>query len=188
MNTSLAPSPSVRSAAAWTLAAQRVESYLRAHRVASPAHVARLTADIIGIARARQRPGVEPVAMAMETLDACMGVWFARVMGAGADGETPALARGRLALTMGEVPARWPEYFLRDHAVPLELVRVMRESELGRGPAVRLGHMAPPAVTEPSRAGVRPAWQLWSRSPVLRMLSGVYLVLSRIGAVLVGGL
>jgi hypothetical protein len=188
MNTSLAPFPPVRSEAAWTLAAQRVESYLRAHHVASPAHVACLTADIIGIARARQRPGVEPVAMAMETLDACMGAWFARLMGTGADGAAPALARGRLALAMGGVPARWPEYFLREQAVPLELLRVMREADLGRGPAVRLGHMAPPPVPEPSLAWARPAWQLWSRSPVQRMLSGVVMVLSRIGAVLVGGL
>ena len=187
MNTQPAPSkrPPAPSEAAWSLAAERVECYLRAHHLTGDRQVARLTADLIGIARTRQRPGVEPVTLAMETVEACMGAWFAHLLGAEvADG--PLLARGRVALAMGDVPARWPEYFLRQGTVPVELIRVMREADLARRPSVRLGHMAP----TPAKLAVTPLWlrlQVSYRWPFVRVVTGLVMAISVLGTVWAAG-
>ncbi len=179
--------PPVPSGVAWSVAAERVERYLRAHHLTGSRQIARLTADIIGIARARQRPGVDPMTMAMETVDACMGDWFARMLGTGEPGDALLLARGRVALTMGEVPARWPEYFLREAVAPVELVRVMREADLGRRPDIRLSHMAPPAA----KAAVPAGWlrlQVSYRWPFVRVVTGLVMAISLIGTVWAAGL
>jgi hypothetical protein len=180
--------PPVASEAAWSAATERVERYLRAHHFTGARHVARLTADIIAIARARHRPGADPMTTAMETVDACMGAWFARLMGTGEPGDASLLARGRVALAMGGVPARWAEYFLRESAVPTELVRVMREADLGRRPDVRLGHMAPPP---PAKSTVPAGWlrlQVSYRWPFVRVVTGLAMVISLIGTVWAAGL
>jgi hypothetical protein len=179
--------PPVRSEAAWSAAAERVERYLRALRLAGPKQVSRLAADIVGIAQAKQRPGVDPVTMAMETMDACMGAWFARLLPAGEAGGAQLLTRGRLALIMGEVPARGPAYFLRESAVPAELVRVMREADLGRAPEIRFSNMAPRPVAAPAAAISRLRWQLSYRWPFLRIVTGWMVVLSLLGATLAAG-
>ncbi len=189
MNAPTAPlqPPPDPSEAAWSAAAERVERYLRAHRFTGSRHVSRLTADIIAIARARHRPGADPMATAMETVDACMGAWFARLLGAGEPGDASVLARGRVALTMGGVPARWAEYFLRESAVPTELVRVMREADLGRQPAVRLGHMAPPP---PVKSAMPAGWlrlQVSYRWPFVRVVTGLVMAISLIGTVWAAG-
>lgn len=186
-------SPS-ETAAAWSAAAARVERYLQAHRVASPGQVSRLTADVIAIARARRQPGVDPtvVAMqpgvdptvvAMETLEACMSAWFARLLPADDTQLTHVLQRGRVALAVGEVSARWPEHFLRDGAVPAELVRVMRAAELGRGPAIRLSHMVVPQPVTSARSQGE-AWYLW---PFTRGAAVVQRVISVVGSAFAGG-
>ena len=180
--------PPAPSEAAWSAAAERVERYLRAHHLAGDRQLARLTADIIGIARARQRPGVEPVTLAMETVEACMGAWFAQVLGAGAADGRPLLARGRAALAMGEVTARWPEYFLRQGAVPVELIRVMREADLGRRPAVRLGHMAPPPPAKPAVATGWLRLQVSCRWPFVRVVTGLAVAISLAGTFWAAGL
>lgn len=174
-------------AAAWSEARARVESYLRAHRLTNPRQIARLASDIVGIARARQRPGVEPVTVAMETVDACMGAWFARMADTDDANVAHRLVRGRLALTLGDVPARWPEHFLRERAAPAELVNTMRTAIPGRGPAVQLGHMVPEAGAPATVS--RPRWQTaYRRWAFLRALAGAMMVLSLIGAALAAGL
>ena len=180
-------SPVIEADAQWAAAAERVACYLRAHRLASPGQVARLTADIIGIARARSRPGVEPMTIAMETMDAGMSAWFARLLPAGEPGDAHLHVRGRVALALGEVPARWPGYFMRESAVPVELVRVMREADLGRSPEIKFSNMAPRPIAEPAAAGSRLRWQLSYRWPFLRIVTGLMVVLSLLGATLASG-
>jgi hypothetical protein len=170
-------------AAAWSAAAARVERYLQAHRVASPGKISRLTADVIAIARARRQPGVDPTVVAMETLEACMSAWFARLLPAEDSRPAQVLQRGRVALALGEVSARWPEHFLRDGAVPADLVRVMRAAELGRGPAIRLSHMVVPQSARSARSQAE-AWYLW---PFTRGAAVVQRVISVVGSAFAGG-
>lgn len=187
MNASPVILPALEADAAWAAAAERIERYLRAHRLASPGQVARLAADLVGLARARSRPGVAPMTLAMETMDDCLSAWFARLLPAGAPGDARLHVRGRVALAMGQVPARWPEYFLRGSAVPVELVRVMREADLGRAPEIRFSNMAPRPVAAPAAASSRLRWQLSYRWPFLRIVTGWMVVLSLLGATLAAG-
>lgn len=171
---------------AWTAATERVKSYLRAHGVTGSRQVSRLAADVIGIAQARHRPGVDPTALAMETLEACMTAWLARLLPADDASQPNLLTRGRVALTLGEVPARWPEYFLRDGATPAELVRVMRETGVARAPEIRLSHMAPPKLAANPAAWVW--WQAPYRWPLQRLAMAWRMVAALIGAAFTGGL
>ena len=177
-------SPVIEADARWAAAAERVERYLRAHRLASPGQIARLTADIIGIARARARADAEPMALAMETMDACLGAWFARLLPTGEPGDADLRVRGRVALALGDVAARWPGYFMRESALPVELVRVMRETDLGRAPEIKFSNMAPRPAAGPGAAGSRLRWQWSYRWPFLRIVTGLMVVLSLLGAAL----
>ena len=169
--------------ARWAAAAARVERYLRAHRLASHGQVARLTADIIAIARARTQPGEEPLSLAMETMHSCLDAWFARLLPAGGPGDADLHVRGRVALAQADVTARWPAYFLRESALPVELVRVMREADLGRAPAIRFSNMAPRPAAETATAGSGRSWQWSYRWPYERLVAGLTAVLSRIGVI-----
>jgi hypothetical protein len=181
--------PIVEADAGWSAATERVACYLRAHRLASPGQVTRLTADIIAIAQAQAqaRPGAEPMTLAMETMDSCMKAWFAQLLPADEMGETQLLARGRVALAMGGVPARWPDCFMSSQSLPVELVRVMREAELGRAPEIKFSNMAPRLIVESVTATSRLKWQLSYRWPFLRIVTGLMVVLSLFGATLAAG-
>jgi hypothetical protein len=188
MNAAPAILPSVETEAAWSAAADRVERYLRAHGLASPAQIARLTADIIAIARTRTRPDAHPMTLAMETLDESLRAWFAQLLPAGEAGDATLLARGRVALALGEVPARWPNYFMAGgRAVPVELVRAMREADLGRAPEIKFSNMAPRLIAQPSAVLGRLRWQWSYRWPFLRIVTSVMVVLSLLGATLSAG-
>jgi len=180
-------SPVVKADAAWSAAADRIARYLRAHRLGNARQVSRLTADIIAIARTRVRPGAEPMALAMETLDAGMVAWFAQVLPAGEAGHAPLLTRGRVALVMGEVPARWPGHFMSGQTVPAELSGFMREADPGRAPEIKFTNMAPRLIAEAAPPGSRLRWQWSYRWPFLRIVSGLMMVVSLWGAAMSAG-
>ena len=99
------------------------------------------------------------MALAMETMDACLGAWFARLLPTGEPGDADLRVRGRVALALGDVAARWPGYFMRESALPVELVRVMRETDLGRAPDIKFSNMAPrPAAREADNESARDLW------------------------------
>lgn len=175
-----------QSETAWAAARERVERYLRAHRVGDVAEISRLTDDIIGIARARARPGVEPLTLAMETLDACINEWLARLLPAPDATEASVRPTARLALTQGEVPARWPAHFLRESEAPAELRQTLRATPMERAPEIRFTNMAP-KVIRTSSARARLGGPANSRRPLLRWLSPLWIAVSRIGAVLTLG-
>lgn len=171
----------------WSAAAERVAGYLRAHRLASPGQIARLTADIIAIARTRSRPGVEPMALAMQTLESCLEAWFGQLLPADERSDTSLLARGRVGLAMGEVAQRWPELFLGGHGVPVELQQVMREADLGHAPQIKFSNMAPRTRLTSAAAGNRVRWQLSYRWPFVRIVTGLMVVLLLLGATWTAG-
>jgi len=163
----------------WSAATKRVETYLRAHGLADDQRIAELAADIVGMARARTRPGVEPMTQAMETLDACLSAWLARLLPEAAGRNDPGLTRGRTALAMSNGPKRWPENFLREGALPPAFVEVMRGAELQPGPELRFRHMAP---TAPVVASSGANWRAAVRWPFFRLVGTLLMAISALGA------
>lgn len=104
---------------AWDEAFLRVESYFRAHQIESRILLNRLVMEVIMAARAAALPSADPVALAMREAERRTNAWFARVLGDAADPDDERLGtRGRIALVLCDVPARWPQHFLADAPPP----------------------------------------------------------------------
>jgi hypothetical protein len=163
---------------AWDDAFLRVESYLRAHRIESRLVLNRVAVEIVRAARgAAETPagaGLEPVALAMREAERRTTEWFARVLGDAADPEDERLGmRGRIALVIADVPARWPQHFLAPTPPPPELVEAMRTAYLEAGPELELTRMVPrPFDFGPIANVADEAWKTFARWPVLRALAG----------------
>jgi hypothetical protein len=163
---------------AWDEAFLRVESYLRAHQIESRLVLNRLAVEIIHAARAAADTpagaGVDPVALAMREAERRTTAWFASVLGDAADPEDERLGtRGRIALVMADVPARWPQHFLASAPPPPELVEAMRAAYLEAGPELELTRMVPrPLDFGPIANVADEAWKTFKRWPVLRAVAG----------------
>lgn len=157
MSATLSPTELPLDDPAWEAAWQRVESYLHAHGLEQRLALVRLTDRIVARAwaAAAREPGTPPVTLALREADAVMADWFARVLeqppaatAAPAPAAPPAAhprrlsVRGRIALAMSGVPARWPRHFLADEPPPAELVAAMRAAYLEAGPPVEFTNMA----------------------------------------------
>lgn len=170
----------------WQAATARIEDYLRAHRVTDEGRVTRIAADIIALARAQHRAGLEPLAMAFEVLEGGMDQWMRAALRPNPSGETgpsriaavSERTRGRVALALADVPTRWPEHFLQRRSVPVELMRALGEAGLKRGPELRLSHMAPARV---EAAAAWPRVRASLRWPFFRVITGLAAMLSLLG-------
>jgi hypothetical protein len=67
------------------------------------------------------------------------------------------------------------------------MLRAMREVDLGRAPEIKFSNMAPRPIAPPSTGLGRLRWQWSYRWPFLRIVTGVMVVLSLLGARLSGG-
>ncbi len=163
---------------AWDEAFLRVESYLRAHQIESRIVLNRLAVEILAAARAvADSPagaGADPVTLAMREAERRTTAWFAGVLGDAADPEDERLGtRGRIALVMADVPARWPQHFLASTPPPPELVEAMRAAYLEAGPELELTRMVPrPLDFGPIANVADEAWKTFKRWPVLRAVVG----------------
>jgi hypothetical protein len=170
---------------AWDEAYLRVESYLRAHQIESRILLHDLTADIIR--EARQRLGtdktVEPATMAMRVANERIAAWFNQVLGDEAQSAGRLTIRGRLALTMADVPGRWPHYFLRTETVPPELQEAMRAAYLEAGPELQFSNMAPrPIDLGPIANAAGETWKTFMRWPALRAATGWAMIVGLLAA------
>ena len=185
---------------AWDEAFLRVESYLRAHQIESRLVLNRLTVEIIRAAResagaagpdavaaaggsAGARP--DPVSLAMREAARRTTAWFARVLGDAADPEDERLGtRGRVALVMADVPARWPRHFLAETPPPPDLVEAMRAAYIEAGPELELSRMVPRPIDFGPIANVADeAWRTFKRWPLLRAVFGWLLFLGLLAVV-----
>lgn len=163
---------------AWDEAFLRVESYLRAHQIESRLVLNRLAVEIIRAAReaadTSAGSGFDPVALAMREAERRTAAWFARVLGDAADPDDERLGtRGRIALVMADVPARWPQHFLAATPPPPELVDAMRAAYLEAGPELELTRMVPrPLDFGPIANVADEAWKTFARWPILRAVFG----------------
>jgi hypothetical protein len=187
-STSAAPAATSEPAApdpAWDEAFLRVESYLRAHQIESRILVNELTTSIVQEAqqRLRNRPGKEPVVVAMEVANERMAVWFDQLLGDESPSSERISVRGRLALAMADVPGRWPHCFLRRDSVPPELVETMRAAYIEAGPELQFSNMAPrPIDLGPIANAAGETWKTFQRWPLLRAITGWSIILGLLAA------
>ena len=176
---------------AWDEAFLRVESYLRAHQIESRLVLNRLALEIVRAARmTADKPAVapespdDPVALAMREAERRTTAWFTRVLGDAVDPDDERLGtRGRIALVMADVPARWPQYFLAETPPPPELVEAMRAAYIEAGPELELTRMVPRALDFGPIANVADeAWKTFARWPVLRAILGWLLFVGLLAA------
>ena len=166
------------SGPAWDEAFLRVESYLRAHQIESRLVLNRLVVEIIRAAKAvadtPASAAIDPVSLAMREAERRTTEWFARVLGDAADPDDERLGtRGRIALVMADVPARWPQHFLAATPPPTELVEAMRAAYLEAGPELELTRMVPrPLDFGPIANVADEAWKTFTRWPILRAVLG----------------
>lgn len=177
------------SGPAWDEAFLRVESYLRAHQIESRLLLNRLAVEIIRAARdAAEAPGgagCDPVMLAMREAERRTASWFSRVLGDAADPDDERLGtRGRIALVMADVPARWPQHFLAATPPPPELVEAMRAAYLEAGPELELTRMVPrPLDFGPIANVADEAWKTFARWPILRAVFGWLLFVGLLAAI-----
>jgi len=132
---------------AWDEAYEKVENYLRAHRIQSKWVLSQVVPEILRQARSAQpeNENVAPVTLASEAADFMMESWFRSLMEPEAFTSAHDVgARGRLALLLSDAPARWPHYMLKPvEELPEELLREFREAFLQAGPDLELARMVP---------------------------------------------
>jgi hypothetical protein len=158
---------------AWDEAFLRVESYLRAYGLESAVLLNRVTSEIIAVARASapEHAEQEPVTVALAVTQARIGEWISRAGRAVDWSDDQVRARGRLALIVTEMPARWADFFLSDQPAPVDLAAAMAEFHLLPGPELRLSGMAPEPLEFGFESGDErlPARRFWL--PVRAMVS-----------------
>jgi hypothetical protein len=179
MNTApLAPPP---TDPVWNEAYERVESYLRAHRISHPLALHRITAAIVARAweAASLHPRDNPVALAMREADTAITGWFAQVLAQTGPHSRRLGVRGRLALALADVPGRWPASFLAAPLPPAELTAAMRQAFLHSGPLPRPVKMTPRPLDLGMLAGVFAGlWSALERSVALRFLRRAVVIVS----------
>jgi hypothetical protein len=161
---------------AWDEAFLRVESYLRAHQIESRLLLNRLVVEIINAARAvalaapSSSSAVDPIALAMCEAERRTNAWFTRVLGDAVDSDDERLGtRGRIALVLADVPARWPQHFLAATPPPPDLVEAMRSAYIEAGPEMEFTRMTPrPLDFGPIANVADEAWRTFRRWPILR--------------------
>jgi hypothetical protein len=171
---------------AWDEAYLRVESYLRAHQIESRILLHDLTADIVREARERAsggEAGLEPTVLAMGVANERIAAWFDHVLGDPGESIGRLTVRGRLALTMADVPGRWPHYFLRPDADSPELKAAMQAAYLEAGPELQFSNMVPRPIDLGPIANVAgETWKTFKRWPALRAATGWALIVGLLAA------
>jgi hypothetical protein len=127
----------------WNDAYEKAENYLRACRINSRLHRARLIHRILERVAAR---GPVPDGDALSTAairetQAMMEEWFGRLLPPAAGGLPP--AEGRVGLLLCDGPERWPYAFLSTADLPADFVREMRASMLVAAPHLEVSNMVP---------------------------------------------
>jgi len=137
--------PKWGSPAEWNEAYEKVENYLRACRINSRLHRARLIHRILQ--RVSEHgpvfTGEALSTVAIRETQIMMGEWFARMLQPASENEENSLVAGRVALLLCDGSDRWPYAFLTTDDLPPDLVTEMRKSMLVAGPNLEISNMVP---------------------------------------------
>ena len=132
----------------WNEAYEKVENYLRACRINSRLHRARLIHRVLQRVSERGPVGVGEAlsTAAIRETQIMMEEWFARLLQPSSEGGRYSLVDGRVALLLCDGSDRWPYAFLTTDDLPPDLVKEMRESILVAGPNLAISNMVPRAI------------------------------------------
>jgi hypothetical protein len=163
--------------AEWNRAFEKVEDYLRAHRIDSRLQRARLTQTVLASVAARPSPpdpspsGTVEI-LAIEECRRLMSEWYRMLFsGAGQSASADGVDE-RIALLVSDTAARWPYAFMRKQAAPDDMRRALQAAPLRAGPALSIRHMVPRAIDMgiiPELAGETMA--TFARWPILRLVT-----------------
>ena len=154
-------------------ARERLEHFLRAHRVAR-AQRERLMPALLAAAAERHAHAPESTraACAIDEATLAIDAWIERIVDDEAS-ESPArhAAHGIAALHLADVPGRWPEAFLAPGEPPAELADALQTAYLEAGPHVALSSMVPRKIELGVVSEVADrTWATFDKWPVLRGL------------------
>ena len=159
----------------WDEAYEKVENYLRACRVASRLHRARLSTVILQRAYARRQQaggdGQSLGTLAIQEARALINQWLLELLPEqpGETGHNPVDLW--VALYLSDGPVRWPNAFLNSPQTPKEFVESLRLRSVQAGPELQISRMVPRPLDLgllPELAGnVMESFRKW---PVLRIL------------------
>lgn len=166
------PEPQPSELAEWDEAYGKVENYLRACRVSSRMHRARLTATVVqrAIARRAAAPaGTSLSILAIEETRWLIGLWLAGLLPPRPDERPYTQAEGFVALYLSDGPMRWPSAFLSPREAPPGFLETLRAQLVKAGPDLEVSRMVP----RPIDRGLLPdladsARATFDRFPVLR--------------------
>jgi hypothetical protein len=130
----------------WDEAYEKVENYLRAHRVRGKWQRADLTQRILRKIASAAPPDPRPelATLAIDTMEAYVDQWIRRALPESAIwSRDQRLASGRLAVLLSDAYARWPDAFLSDEPLPEALLTALRGAILTAGPNLQKGRMVP---------------------------------------------
>lgn len=166
--------PAWGEASEWDEAYEKVENYLRAHRVQGKWQRADLTQRVLrriaSVAPPEPRPDLS--ALAIDELERELDEWVARALPESAAWpRSQRLVSGRLAVLLSDAYARWPAEFLSDGPPSEGLLRALQGAILTAGPGLQKGRMVPRAEEYGRVAG----WMgetvgLFERKPLLGAL------------------
>ena len=171
------PTPSPAEVADWDEAYGKVENYLRACRVASRLHRARLTAMIVHRAIERRSAadaaagGVPLSTVAIEEARRLIAAWLTGLLPPRPDERPYTQAEGFVALYLCDGPMRWPNAFLNPREAPPGFLDTLRARLVKAGPDLEVSSMVPRTIDRgilPELAGSARA--TFDRFPILRAL------------------
>lgn len=170
--------PSWGSPEEWNKAFEKIEDYLRAHRVNSRLQRARLTYRILATVAARPLPpGESDTAIETLAIEECRRRLLDWLQGLNM--ASPANSRpidnvdGRVALLICDQALRWPYAFMEPGPVPEDMQKSLSVSRLKTGPGLAISHMAPRNLDLGLWPGLASnAVAMFARWPVLKVMLG----------------
>jgi hypothetical protein len=164
-------------AAEWDEAFEKVENYLRACRVASRLHRARLAALILQRAIEKRNadsegaPAIHLATLAIDEARRLITRWMSGLLPPRSDDRPYTLPEGYLALYLCDAPMRWPNAFLNPQLSPPGFSETLHARLVKTGPELEVSSMVP----RPLDRGLIPdladsARETFDRFPILRTL------------------
>ncbi|MCF3649451.1 hypothetical protein [Synoicihabitans lomoniglobus] len=132
----------------WSEAYARVEAYFYALRIQNKLLLSQLVAGILQrtAEQLEQQPDASPVTLAVEEAAARVDGWFRDVLTAAGVEPTNVRQKGRLALFLADLPARWQNEFLSPGPWPEPFLEAMKATYLTTGPDFQMARMAPASI------------------------------------------
>jgi len=160
-------------ALAWDEAFGKVENYLRACRVASRLHRARLTALILQRALNRRSSNLDiPLAtLAIDEARDLINRWMTGLLPPRENERPYSMAEGFLSLYLCDAPMRWPNAFLNPQQEPPGFADTLHARLVKTGPELEVSSMVPRAMDRGLIQGwAGSAMDTFDRLPMLRTL------------------